>query len=76
MTIHVRVPRNLYVRQRPVRAAERFYRLLDSGAIRVQQGEYAGPVALNTVAQEFGVSAQTAWGWIREFTEVSALVFV
>lgn len=76
MTIHVRVPRNLYLRQRPVRAAERFYRLLDSGAIRVQRGEYAGAVALNTVAEEFGVSAGTAWSWIREFTEVNARVFV
>lgn len=76
MPVHVRVPGDMYVRQRPVRAAERFYKLLDSGALRVQQGEYAGSVALNTVAQEFGVSAQTVWSWIREYTEVNALVFV
>lgn len=69
MTIHVRVPKNWYAKQRPERAVTRFYRLLDSGAIHVRGGEYAGPVAVNTVAEEFRVSAQTLWRWIREQTQ-------
>lgn len=66
MTIHVRVPKNWYPRQRPVRAVRRFYRLLDSGVIRARDGQYAGQIAINTVAEEFRVSAQTVWRWIRE----------
>lgn len=66
MTVHVRFPKNWYAKQRPVRAATRFYTLLDSGAIRPREGQYAGQIALNTVADEFHVSAQTVWRWIRE----------
>ena len=76
MMLHVRIPKQLYLRQRPVRAAARFYRLLDSGSIRVRANDYAGRVALNTVAEEFGVPAQTMWRWIREYTDANVCAFV
>lgn len=76
MSTHVQVPRKIYAKQRPIRAVTRFYRLLDSGAIRTPDAKFAGSVAINTVAFEYQVPAQTVWRWIREYADYGPLKFL
>lgn len=75
MSTLIRVPRNLYAKQRPIRAVTRFYRLLDSGAIHTRDSSFGGNVAINTVAFEFKVPAQTVWRWIRDYADFGSLRF-
>lgn len=66
MSPRVKIPRGLKAKPLNVRAVTRFYRLLDSGAIRNRDESYAGQVAANTVATEFNVTREVLWRWIRE----------
>jgi len=70
---HVRIPRGLFPKPLNVRAVTRFYRLLDSGAIRNRDASYAGQVAANTVATEFNVPRDVIWRWIREHAAQGAV---
>jgi hypothetical protein len=75
MTTHVLIPRNVYARQRPIRAVTRFYGLLDSGVIHAPESKFGGSVAINTVAFEYNVPAQTVWRWIRDYVDYGPLKF-
>jgi|GEM_PF-3051948 len=69
MTPRVRIPRDFFPKPLPQRAVTRFYKLLDSGTLRNRDASYAGPVAAQTVAQEFNVPRETLWRWIREYAD-------
>ncbi len=69
---HVKIPRGLFPKPLNVRAVTRFYRLLDSGAIRNRDASYGGQVAASTVAKEFNVPREVIWRWIREHAAQNA----
>lgn len=69
VSAHVRIPRDFNAKPIPVRAVARFYRLLDSGAIQNRGEGYAGELAAKKVAEEFNVSSEMVWRWVREHVE-------